>query len=529
MATLTSTPRLRPSMRNLSANSHANMTPTSHRSSGTDDIQVGDAVNVPGGMDGTVKFLGEVKGKAGIFVGVELSRRWAGRGKNDGEAEGWVAASSHFGYTHACLLPVADTRTPRIRYFSTSIPGSGIFLPTNRATKRFSPTTSTGSIPPTPTTPSVDAYSADQGRPDRNPYASPTPSIQSRFSQSVGPGRVASPQGFRPKSRPSLPRPESPLRRTQNINTPLGDKPLDRNGRPSLNMLTQNRLAGPRYAASPTPVDRNNTKTPSKAPAARDRAVANGFSAVGTTPVAKPNGRAPAPRPEPIAPVALKEHIEDNTDEITHLRAITQQQNERIALLTSEFDTHRADFRSTLDTLELASAETERVYEKRVEDLLKEREQLMEQNEDVESVAQQLRQLEEVVAELEEGLEDARRGEAEARGEVEFLRGEVERVRAELRGEREKNAALVMQNINGHGHSHSLSNGISAGVGVDGHRGAYLEPVVLDHSEVDGGGNGSESVGNVTSISTGGGDADKWCALCEGDGHDSISCPFEKA
>ena len=94
MATLSSTPRLRPSIRNLSANSQPNMTPINNRASGTDDIQVGDAVNVPGGMDGTVKFVGEVKGKAGIFAGVELSRKWASRGKNDGEAEGWVAAPS---------------------------------------------------------------------------------------------------------------------------------------------------------------------------------------------------------------------------------------------------------------------------------------------------------------------------------------------------------------------------------------------------------------------------------------------------
>lgn len=52
------------------------------------ELQIGDSVNVPGGMDGTVKFVGEVNGKPGYFVGVELSRKWAARGKNDGEAEG---------------------------------------------------------------------------------------------------------------------------------------------------------------------------------------------------------------------------------------------------------------------------------------------------------------------------------------------------------------------------------------------------------------------------------------------------------
>lgn len=120
------------------------------------------------------------------------------------------------------------------------------------------------------------------------------------------------------------------------------------------------------------------------------------------------------------------------------LRAIIREKNEKITMLTAEFDAHRADFRSTIDTLEMASTETERVYEKRIEELQQEIRELESRTEDVDSVARQLRQLEELVQELEEGLEDARRGEAEARGEVEFLRGEVERTRAELRQEREK-------------------------------------------------------------------------------------------
>ena len=139
--------------------------------------------------------------------------------------------------------------------------------------------------------------------------------------------------------------------------------------------------------------------------------------------------------------------VSDNNSvtEITQLQSIIAEKTAKIAALTAEFDAHRSDFRSTLDTLELASTETERVYEKKVEDLLEERRLLLAQGEDVESVARQLRQLEEVVQELEEGLEDARRGEAEARGEVEFLRGEVERVRAELRRERERNVELVRE------------------------------------------------------------------------------------
>lgn len=129
--------------------------------------------------------------------------------------------------------------------------------------------------------------------------------------------------------------------------------------------------------------------------------------------------------------------------DIGQLRAQLREKNDKVAMLTAEFDAHRADFRSTIDTLEMASTETERVYEKKVEELQEELRELHSRGEDVESVARQLKQLEDLVQELEEGLEDARRGEAEARGEVEFLRGEVERGRSELRREREKAAAAL--------------------------------------------------------------------------------------
>lgn len=135
------------------------------------------------------------------------------------------------------------------------------------------------------------------------------------------------------------------------------------------------------------------------------------------------------------------------------LRQMLREKNDKITILTSEFDAHRADFRSTLDSLEMASTETERVYEEQKRDLLAQIEELSERNAQLEElgqskkefddVARQLKQLEEFVQELEEGLEDARRGEAEARGEVEFLRGEVERGRSELKREREKAAAVM--------------------------------------------------------------------------------------
>lgn len=53
-------------------------------------LEVGDVVNVPGDMYGTVRFVGNVRGKAGRFVGVELDREFAARGKNDGDVDGYA-------------------------------------------------------------------------------------------------------------------------------------------------------------------------------------------------------------------------------------------------------------------------------------------------------------------------------------------------------------------------------------------------------------------------------------------------------
>jgi hypothetical protein len=52
------------------------------------EIDVGDVVDVPGGMYGLVKFIGTVHGKKGVFAGVELSKPFASRGKNGGDVDG---------------------------------------------------------------------------------------------------------------------------------------------------------------------------------------------------------------------------------------------------------------------------------------------------------------------------------------------------------------------------------------------------------------------------------------------------------
>ncbi|KAL9604825.1 MAG: hypothetical protein Q9219_000273 [cf. Caloplaca sp. 3 TL-2023] len=475
---------------------------TNHKLVSGDDLEVGDTVDVPGGMHGTIKFIGPVKGKNGVFAGVELSREWAARGKNDGDVEG-------------------------TRYFTTSIPGAGIFLPSSKAFKRASPTDSSDSFPPTPTTPSLAPFNPPS-QPAASSQTPPTP-LPSRFSQSVGPGRAASP-ALKPKSRPSLPRPESPLRKAQNASasTPVGRPSL---GAPKFSKST---VGTPRHAPSPTPGKfggsvRGVPGDPSKRPK-----LTSGSASVRAPRATRPGSRSqsrlgpeaifdedpnassiglartmngvsrPQPRSRPVSGQEddvqtlkmqlaerdrqLEEHAASLAEmersvsqlqssmpqqasgaatrgsrsssneeaEIAQLRALVREKNDKIVMLTADFDAHRADFRSTIDTLELASTETERVYERKVEELTQEIRELQDRGEDVESVAQQLKQLEELVQELEEGLEDARRGESEARGEVEFLRGEVERGRSELKRERDKAAAALK------GAGAAVENGSSA-------------------------------------------------------------------
>lgn len=95
------------------------------------EIDVGDTVDVPGGMHGVVRFIGSVRGKKGVFAGVELSREFASRGKNDGDVDGYAAQASSL----LCLyLTLAQDALlyhfrPRFRHLLAHTQGSqAIFL-----------------------------------------------------------------------------------------------------------------------------------------------------------------------------------------------------------------------------------------------------------------------------------------------------------------------------------------------------------------------------------------------------------------
>ncbi|KAI1263118.1 hypothetical protein F5Y18DRAFT_142291 [Xylariaceae sp. FL1019] len=442
-----------------------------------DAFSVGEQVDVPGNMVGTVRFVGIVAGKKGLFAGVELNQEFAARGKNNGEVDG-------------------------VSYFTTSAPSSGIFVPLNKLYKHDSASAY-------PTTPGSGLSGLRAATQNTTNFTPPTPSLP-KFSQSVGPGRAPSPQGKR-APRTSLPRPDSPVRKLQlppasrpSITTP-GPKPSARYGSPtvpkfgssvrgtagdpnkSMRLDRRPSIAPPRSASA---LGQTSSKFDlEEQPPKSAHSTTNG-SIASMGPMGSVFKR-PASRAQPVHDEELERlrsqleerdkllkeqasalaEMESSLSELTvlidqsgsaqnrpssmdgkdtsQLRAMLREKNEKIIMLTTEFDAHRADFRSTIDTLEMASTETQRVYDAKIRELEHDLQEAQDRNADVNAVATQLKMLEELVQELEEGLEDSRRGEAEARGEVEFLRGEVERTRSELRRERDKASTVTNGANNG--------------------------------------------------------------------------------
>jgi hypothetical protein len=64
------------------------MPPFTPSRGGGDGLEIGDVVDVPGNMRGTVKYIGDVQGKKGVFVGVELGDGFTDKGKNNGDVDG---------------------------------------------------------------------------------------------------------------------------------------------------------------------------------------------------------------------------------------------------------------------------------------------------------------------------------------------------------------------------------------------------------------------------------------------------------
>ncbi|KAI5292258.1 hypothetical protein KEM55_007939, partial [Ascosphaera atra] len=386
-----------------------------------DSIQVGDAVRVPGGMHGTVRFVGAVEGKAGRFAGIDLDPKFAGKGRNNGDFNGR-------------------------QYFETCAPNSGIFAPVNNP-KLISKINSASSV-----SPARPAFGKPAGLTPPSAPGARRPSLQRPESPAVNGNGHANGQAAGNGS-PSTPKFSiGSLRAKGGGLTPSKGPSLKGGIRTGLRMGSRpsSRLSGGSAATSashlPPPSGPPQPQT-SPSPLPHDPTPSPGPSVPSVpSPVPSAGPEEDVEPPQELTErmrqlelelqerdrqleeqTAMLEELQESITElealdIMQVRAQLREKTEKIAALTQEFDNHRADFRSTLDTLEIAASETERVYETRIEELMQANRELQERGEDVETVARQLKQLEELVSELEEGLEDARRGETEAKGEVEFLR-----------------------------------------------------------------------------------------------------------
>jgi len=468
-------------------------------------LRVGDPVNVPGGMHGIVKFIGTVDGKRGTFAGVELASEYAARGKNSGDVDGKhyfrtsVPGGGIFLPVDKAEKRMSSSSTAssakQASLRATSVTGS----PTTPAAARPTPRTS-GMVRPSfsqSVGPSLQQRIASPTAlkpPGRESLARPTSPLRPRPSSSLKKPQNAqsaqTPAAGRlqtPKTRPSIGLAKStigappttgksglrapslanggPNKFSQSLRQSTSRTPSRMRAAPSFNPVTTPLGPDDRFDEDDTIPEQNEPDTtPTPTPNIRnaDRtSMANAEKLAQETQRLREqleerdrqlgeqaNSIAEMERSladlQNMMPEAMGQGPQDESElprDVQALRMQLREKNEKVKALSMEFDANRADFRSTIDTLEMASTETERVYEQRVEDLLQQVQHLQERNEDVDMVAQQFKQLEELVQELEEGLEESRRAEAEARSEVEFLRGEVERGKSELRREKERAAA----------------------------------------------------------------------------------------
>ncbi|TCD63032.1 hypothetical protein EIP91_006068 [Steccherinum ochraceum] len=137
------------------------------------NFDVGDTVRIESlGFEGTLKYVGEIDGKPGLWAGVELGGGFAGKGKNNGN--GTVAGKQYFSCPPYCGVFVATTKLspPTIAYASISRPSSVASTRSGRVTPSVS-----GRITPSSST------SIANGR--------KTPSVSNgRITPSISNGRV---------------------------------------------------------------------------------------------------------------------------------------------------------------------------------------------------------------------------------------------------------------------------------------------------------------------------------------------------
>lgn len=112
-------------------------------------FEVGDDVRIESlGYEGTLRYIGDIDGKPGLWAGVELGGGFFGKGKNDGSVNGYVLCISP--HLRVCCGSVSLywlTLPYRKRYFACP-PNCGVFV---AATKLSLPTVGPNCRPPSVT------------------------------------------------------------------------------------------------------------------------------------------------------------------------------------------------------------------------------------------------------------------------------------------------------------------------------------------------------------------------------------------
>ncbi|GAA6064507.1 hypothetical protein JCM10212_004868 [Sporobolomyces blumeae] len=219
---------------------------------------VGDEVSFEVGgeaMEGTVRFIGEVSGKAGSWGGVELSPAFAGRGKNDGSVKG-------------------------VHYF-TCPPACGLFLPLTKivAKPRPRPAPSAGTraakyagmsakdlaarrstiTPAAPAPSAIDSPTSPSKKPTPRRSLSPT-----KPRQSLSPTKptFATPKPPTRLARPSLGVSTPAMAGRKSIG-PTGTPLASSIKRPGSSLRTHSSMAAPEVPPIPSAYGRTRSVTPS--------------------------------------------------------------------------------------------------------------------------------------------------------------------------------------------------------------------------------------------------------------------------
>ncbi|EJD32362.1 hypothetical protein AURDEDRAFT_178577, partial [Auricularia subglabra TFB-10046 SS5] len=113
-------------------------------------FEVGDMVRIESiGMEGTLRYMGDIDGKPGTWAGVELAGGFAGRGKNDGSVNG----VAYFTCPPKCGVFVATNKL--------SPPTTGAIRPSSVASSRggrVTPAMSAGRVTPSPVPPRTPTF-----------------------------------------------------------------------------------------------------------------------------------------------------------------------------------------------------------------------------------------------------------------------------------------------------------------------------------------------------------------------------------